>query len=129
MASASMEHKDDDDEDASDDEMIVKHNLELSIRHLSLDHSRPHFLGKSSGLFFLQAALDMKEAFIGPDTSTRVPLSGARPEFWTELEVSDVYSFVRADVQNFLPNGQTRRCSGRCSPTTPTHSSYSQSLV
>ncbi|KAJ3558753.1 hypothetical protein NM688_g738 [Phlebia brevispora] len=77
----------DDDLDPSDDEMTLRHNLEQSIRHLSLEANRPNFLGKSSGLMFLQTALDLREQYVSENPTKgaiQVPLIFARSEFWKE---------------------------------------------
>ena len=84
-----MASPDDEDLEDSDDEVTLRQNIELSIKHLSLESGHPHFLGKSSGLMFLQTALDMKEEYVG--AAEKVPLANARPEFWTELPVSPFY--------------------------------------
>lgn len=78
------------DLDPSDDEMTLRQNIELSIKHLSLESGHPQFLGKSSGLMFLQTALDMKEEYVGGKLphAAKLPLAGARPQFWSELPVS-----------------------------------------
>ncbi len=83
--------RDADDVDSSDDELTLRMSIEKRIKHLSLATHPPQFLGKSSGLSFLQTALDVKEAYVNGESSTRKPvqiqLVGTRPEFWGKIPV------------------------------------------
>lgn len=80
--------RDADDVDSSDDEVTLRHSIEQRMKYLSLGPTLPQFLGKSSGLSFLNTALDFKEAYdTGQSYSVQQQLAETRPEFWGELSV------------------------------------------
>ncbi|KZT07879.1 uncharacterized protein LAESUDRAFT_724338 [Laetiporus sulphureus 93-53] len=49
----------------SDDEVMAQHTLMQSFRKMSIEPNVPTFLGKSSGIMFVQNAMDMKQQFSG----------------------------------------------------------------
>ena len=57
---------DTEDLDPSDDEVTTRNKLTEGIQNISLFTGHDHFLGKSSGLMFLQTALDMKQEYVSP---------------------------------------------------------------
>ncbi|KAJ3551665.1 hypothetical protein NM688_g4573 [Phlebia brevispora] len=81
--------QDDEELDSSDDETTLRQSLELSIKNLTLRPKRANFFGKSSGLMFLQTALDLRDQYVhgkAPDKGAiHARLANAREEFWDDL--------------------------------------------
>ncbi len=88
--------RDDDDADSSDDELMVRQNIEQQIQHLSLGAHPPQFMGKSSGLNVLQTVLDVKKAYTSREPHRKpvqVQLADTRSEFWAEIPVRRHFVF------------------------------------
>lgn len=83
-----------DDLDSSDEELSAgKQSLERHLSRLKLDPGQPRFFGKSSGVMFLQNALDLKSEYDGvPKEKNPLPgparLPYKRPQFWRAHPVS-----------------------------------------
>ncbi|KZT07891.1 uncharacterized protein LAESUDRAFT_724358 [Laetiporus sulphureus 93-53] len=56
---------DPDELEPSDDEVMAQHTLMQSFNKMRIEPNVPTFLGKSSGIMFVQNAMDMKQQFSG----------------------------------------------------------------
>jgi hypothetical protein len=59
----------DDDLVPSDDEDIVTVCLSESLKNMNLNPSHTRFFGKSSGIMFIQKAMDLKKEYTGGEDS------------------------------------------------------------
>lgn len=108
---------DTEDLDSSDDEMAARITLTKRLQNVSNHAHDEHFLGKSSSLMFINAAIDMKhsittstddvagndKAIMGPrsgqaGSSSRPFLRYKRPEFWNDKVRSLMAGFLSVVV-------------------------------
>ncbi|EPQ52470.1 hypothetical protein GLOTRDRAFT_117339 [Gloeophyllum trabeum ATCC 11539] len=74
-----------DDLDPSDDEYLHT-TLTENLRKLTVDPNHHRFFGKSSGIMFIQTAIDLKNEYAGDEKPSIIDesyLGSKRPEFWS----------------------------------------------
>lgn len=95
-------HVDQGDLSASDDE-LGNATITEGIRRLAVEPLDRRFFGKSSGVMLVQAAMNLKRASFGIDSSKDLlPIPSRRPEFWCPHPVRIHNSFGACRGLNYL---------------------------
>ena len=78
------------DSDNDDEEFVEFAVAEDSKRKPQIDPIHNKLFGKSSGVTFIQAAINLKREYTGTEVQPKRSLiPSKRPEFWTRRPVSD----------------------------------------
>ncbi|KZT23297.1 hypothetical protein NEOLEDRAFT_1180171 [Neolentinus lepideus HHB14362 ss-1] len=90
--------------DPSDDEYLHT-TLTENLRKLTVDPNHHRFFGKSSGIMFIQTAIDLKNEYAGDEKPRIIDesyLGSKRPEFWSANPVS--VSSLSAHNPGYVPS-------------------------